>query len=123
MRRILVVDDEPSIREILDFSLAAEGFEVIQAPDGEDALLVAGALRPDLIILDVMMPRLDGIETCRQLKADSRTRDIPVILLTARVTPGDRRRGEEARADAYVTKPFSPRRLVETVRKFLSVCS
>ena len=99
MRQILVVDDERSVRNILDFSLDAEGYRVIQAEDGEEALKLAGENPPDLIIMDVMMPRLDGFETCRKLKADSRTRDIPVVLLTARSTRGDQKRGREVAAE------------------------
>jgi len=123
LRQILVVDDERSVRNILDFSLDAEGYRVIQAEDGEEALKLAGENPPDLIIMDVMMPRLDGFETCRKLKADSRTRDIPVVLLTARSTRGDQKRGREVAADAYVTKPFSPNSLMDIVHSFLGVAS
>lgn len=123
LHQILIVDDERSIRNILDFSLDAEGYRVFQAADGKEALEVAAAEMPDLIIMDVMMPELDGFESCRRLKADPRTRDIPVILLTARNTGDDRRLGRQARADAYLTKPFSPQKLLETVHSFLGVTS
>ncbi|MBK6898946.1 MAG: response regulator [bacterium] len=121
MRKILIVDDEPYILSILDFSLDAEGYTVLQAADGDAALSLAADQQPDLVILDVMMPRLDGFETCRRLKADLRTKDIPVVLLTARNSREDRTRGRDCGADGYITKPFSPQRLVDTVQTFLGV--
>ncbi|MFO7654603.1 MAG: response regulator [Candidatus Krumholzibacteriia bacterium] len=121
LRRILVVDDEHNIRNILDFSLDAEGFEVLAASSGAQALALAESELPDLIILDVMMPGdLDGFETCRRLKQDSRTADIPVVLLTARTGREDRERGKAAGADDYVNKPFSPQRVVDTVQALLT---
>ncbi len=123
MRKILIVDDEPYILNILDFSLDAEGYRVLQASDGEEAMRMAQEQTPDLVIMDVMMPRQDGFETCRRLKEDMRTSDIPVVLLTARNSREDRTRGEEVRADGYITKPFSPQRLLDTVQEFLGVTS
>ncbi len=123
MRKILIVDDEPYILNILDFSLDAEGYRVLQASDGEEALRMAQDQIPDLVIMDVMMPRQDGFETCRRLKEDLRTADIPVVLLTARNSREDRSKGEEVRADGYITKPFSPQRLLDTVQEFLGVIS
>lgn len=123
MRKILIVDDEPYILNILDFSLDAEGYRVLQASDGEEALRMAQDQIPDLVIMDVMMPRQDGFETCRRLKEDLRTADIPVVLLTARNSREDRNKGEEVRADGYITKPFSPQRLLDTVQEFLGVIS
>lgn len=121
MRKILIVDDEPYILNILDFSLDAEGYTVLQAPDGDEALRLAAAQHPDLIILDVMMPRLDGFETCRRLKADAGTKDIPVVMLTARNSRADRDKGDRAGADGYMTKPFSPQRLLDVVQEYLGV--
>lgn len=121
MRKILIVDDEPYILNILDFSLDAEGYSVLQAADGDEALRMAAEHSPDLIIMDVMMPRLDGFETCRRLKEDVGTRDIPVVLLTARNSPQDRVRGDEVKADGFMTKPFSPQRLLDTVQQYLGV--
>lgn len=121
MHRILVADDEHNIRHILDFSLNAEGFDVIAAQDGEEALKLAADEAPDLIILDVMMPGRGGIETCRRLKQDPRTAAIPVVLLTARSSAADREAGEAAGAAAYITKPFSPRKVVDTVHSLLGV--
>jgi len=119
LRRVLIADDETNIRNILDYTLHAEGFEVIPARDGEEAFALAQSLRPDVIILDVMMPGVDGIATCRRLKADRRTARIPVIMLTARTTRADRRAGGDAGADAYMTKPFSPARLIAAVQDLL----
>ena len=93
MQTVLIADDEHNIRHILDFSLHAEGFDVLSAHNGEDALAMAREHRPDLIILDVMMPGRGGIETCRALKEDIETAGIPVILLTARVGQADRQAG------------------------------
>ncbi|MEO5988518.1 MAG: response regulator [Candidatus Eisenbacteria bacterium] len=117
--KILVVDDEIYIVHILDFSLGMEGYEVLTALDGEQALEKARAEHPDLIVLDIMMPKLDGYETCKMLKADDRTKDIPVILLSAKGRNVDQKVGFEVGADDYITKPFSPRRLVERINAIL----
>lgn len=119
MRRILIADDEHNIRHILDFSLNVEGFDVIAAQDGEEALLLAASESPDLIIMDVMMPGCGGIEACRQLKQDPRTRAIPVVLLTARSSRDDREAGLAAGAVEYVTKPFSPQKVIDLVQSIL----
>jgi len=117
--RILVVDDEIYIVHILDFSLGMEGYEVLTALDGEQALEKARAEKPDLIVLDIMMPKLDGYETCRRLKADADTKDVPVILLSAKGRNVDQKVGFEVGADDYITKPFSPRKLVERINAIL----
>src|SRR6266436_3370560 len=109
--RILVVDDEIYIVHILDFSLGMEGYEVLTALDGERALEKARAEHPDLIVLDIMMPKLDGYGPCKMLKADASTKDIPVILLSAKGRNVDQKIGFEVGADDYITKPFSPRKL------------
>jgi two-component system alkaline phosphatase synthesis response regulator PhoP len=121
--RILVVDDEIYIVHILDFSLGMEGYEVITALDGEQALEKARAEKPDLIVLDIMMPKLDGYETCKILKADAETKDIPVILLSAKGRNVDQKIGFEVGADDYITKPFSPRKLVERINAILGQSS
>ena len=117
--KILVVDDEIYIVHILDFSLGMEGYEVITALDGEQALEKARSEKPDLIVLDIMMPKLDGYETCKILKGDPATRDIPVILLSAKGRNIDQKIGFEVGADDYITKPFSPRKLVERINGIL----
>jgi len=117
--RILVVDDEIYIVHILDFSLGMEGYEVVTALDGEQALERVAEQKPDLIVLDIMMPKLDGYETCKVLKSREETRDIPVILLSAKGRNVDQKTGFEVGADDYITKPFSPRKLVERINAIL----
>lgn len=121
MKKILIVDDEPSILNILDFSLGSEGYDVIQAADGLQAYEYALEYQPDLIVMDVMMPNLDGFNACEKLKKDIRTSAIPVILLTARSDAEDRQKGESVGADGYLTKPFSPQRLIDAVDSFIGV--
>lgn len=121
MSKILVCDDEPSILNILEFSLVSEGYQVVAAADGDRALALAASEDPDLVILDVMMPRRTGIEVCRLLKQGRETAHIPVILLTARGRREDREAGQQAGADSYITKPFSPQRLLEKVQAMLGV--
>ena len=120
-KKILVVDDEVYILHILDFSLGAEGYEVLTAADGDEAIRMARTEKPDLIVLDIMMPKVDGFEACRRLKADTETSAIPVILLTAKGREVDRQMGMEVGADDYIVKPFSPTRLIEKIGSYLSV--
>jgi two-component system alkaline phosphatase synthesis response regulator PhoP len=117
--RILVVDDEVYIVHILDFSLGMEGYEVVTALDGEQALEKVAQQKPDLIVLDIMMPKLDGYETCKALKSRDETKHIPVILLSAKGRNVDQKTGFEVGADDYITKPFSPRKLVERINAIL----
>jgi phosphate regulon transcriptional regulator PhoB len=113
---ILVVDDEPAIQELVRFTLEREGFTVALAADGWEGLNQARALKPDLVVLDLMLPGLDGMELCRALRAEM---DVPVLMLTARKEESDRVAGLELGADDYVTKPFSPRELAARVRAIL----
>jgi DNA-binding response OmpR family regulator len=113
---ILVVDDEPAITELLEFNLARDGYRVVVAHDGYTALDLARSLRPDLIILDLMLPGVDGLEVCRALRREG---DVPIIMLTALVEEIDRVVGLELGADDYVTKPFSVRELTARVRAVL----
>ena len=117
--RILVVDDEIYIVHILDFSLGMEGYEVITALDGEQALEKLKTEKPDLIVLDIMMPKLDGYEVCKSIKSSPETRHIPVILLSAKGRNVDQKMGFDVGADDYITKPFSPRKLVERINQLL----
>ena len=117
--KVLVVDDEEYIQHILNFSFGAEGYEVITAADGEEAVTMARSEKPDIIVLDIMMPKMDGYEACKQIKTDPQTQNIPVILLTAKGREVDRKLGAEAGADDYVVKPFSPGRLIERVEGFI----
>ena len=115
-QRVLVVDDESKIREILRHYLEDDGYEVAEAADGDAALRVARDVAPDLVVLDVMMPGIDGIEVLRVLRSES---DVPVILLTARTEEVDKLVGLSVGADDYVTKPFSPREVVARVKTVL----
>ena len=118
---VLVADDDPDILALVRFRLERDGYEVLSAPDGETALDLALARTPDLAVLDVMMPRLDGYELTRRLREHGPTTGIPIILLTARVQEPDLERGFEAGADGYVTKPFSPQALGERVQAALGL--
>jgi two-component system alkaline phosphatase synthesis response regulator PhoP len=113
--KVLVVDDEEYIQHILNFSFGAEGYDVVTASDGEEGLSKARNEKPDVIVMDIMMPKMDGYEACKKIKADPSTKNIPVILLTAKGRDADRKLGSEAGADDYVVKPFSPGRLIERV--------
>ena len=117
--RILVVDDEPDAVELVAFNLKGAGHEVTTAVDGEEALKKARDLLPDLIVLDLMIPAVDGLEVCKILRRDVRTATIPILMLTAKAAEMDRVLGLELGADDYVTKPFSPRELVLRVKRLL----
>jgi two-component system alkaline phosphatase synthesis response regulator PhoP len=114
--RVLVVEDERDVAELIRYNLSKEGYDVILAPTGADALQQAREVQPDLVLLDIMVPHLNGWEVCRRLKHDADTRNIPVIMVTGRVEEGDKVLGFEMGADDYVTKPFSPRELVARIR-------
>src|SRR5262245_10276120 len=114
--RVLVVEDEEDVAELLRYNLKKEGYEVTAAPNGADAVKLARDLLPDVVLLDIMVPQLNGWEVCRRLKNDEETRAIPIIMVTGRVEEGDKVLGFELGADDYVTKPFSPRELVARVR-------
>jgi two-component system alkaline phosphatase synthesis response regulator PhoP len=118
-KSILVVDDEEDILELLRFNLSREGYQVSCSPAGEDALSRIRSHIPDLIVLDLMLPGVDGLEVTRHLKGDSKTKDIPIVMLTAKGEEADIVTGLELGADDYITKPFSPRILVARVRAAL----
>lgn len=115
-KNILVVEDEKDIIEVLRYYLEKDNYRVHVAQDGFMALELAGKIVPNLILLDLMLPKLDGIETCRRLKTDERLRDIPVIMVTAKAEEADKIRGLEIGADDYVTKPFSAKELMARVK-------
>ena len=116
---VLIADDDASIRRLMQAILEAEGFRLLQAADGLEALELARANVPDLVVLDVMMPEVDGFEVCRTLRADPRTRGTSVIMLTAKAMSADVLVGLSAGADDYVVKPFHPVELVARVRSTL----
>ena len=116
---VLVVDDEPAIREMIAFALQRQGFIVSLASDAHEALLSINSNRPDIILLDWMMPGVTGLELTRRLRRDSLTQDIPIIMLTAKVSEDDKIAGLEAGTDDYVIKPFSPRELLARIKAVL----
>ncbi|WP_422444252.1 response regulator [Thermoanaerobacterium sp. DL9XJH110] len=117
--KILIVDDEPHILELVRYNLEASGFKVIEAMDGKTAIELTESQRPDLILLDLMLPGVDGLEVCRILRRQSSTRDIPIIMLTAKGEEIDKVLGLEIGADDYITKPFSPRELTARIKAVL----
>lgn len=119
-KKILIVDDEPDIVETLDFLIQSEGYESITAMDGEDALKKAKEESPDIIILDVMLPKINGYKVCRLLKFDNKYKHIPILMVTARSQQEDKAIGEETGADDYITKPFDINNLLEKISFYLN---
>ena len=117
--RILIVDDEPFIVETLRFALEKAGYGCLVAYDGEEAMSIARSERPDLILLDIMLPKLNGFQICRLLKSDEAYRAIPIIMLTARTQARDRLLGKEIGADEYITKPFELPDLLRVIARYL----
>lgn len=117
--KILLVDDEPSIVFVLSERLKFNGYDVITAENGEDGLNKAKSEKPDLILLDVMMPNMNGYQVCRLLKFDNEYKHIPIIMLTARSQDADRKTAQDTGANAYLTKPVDSKELIETIQKFL----
>ncbi|MEZ5670638.1 MAG: phosphate regulon transcriptional regulator PhoB [Alphaproteobacteria bacterium] len=116
---ILIAEDEPSIVEMVKYNLEHEGFRTATALDGDEALIAVAEHKPDLVLLDWMLPHVSGLEICRQLRRGNATRDLPIIMLTARGEEPDRVRGLESGADDYVVKPFSPGELMARIRALL----
>ena len=119
--KILVVDDEPRVREMIEFRLNMCGYEVIQASNGNEALACAAEHKPDLVLLDIMMDEPDGFKVCKRLKSDEATKDIPVVMLTAKAEAKDVMRAYESGAVDYIVKPYDPVVLRQKVEKNLSV--
>jgi CheY-like chemotaxis protein len=119
MARLLVVDDEEDVRTLVELTVGGGGREVLTAVNGEEAVRLARLSHPDLILMDFLMPLMDGADACRAIKSDSETQRIPVVILTAVNREQDRERAMGAGADAYLVKPFSPLQLVSIVNRFL----
>ncbi len=117
---VLVVDDDPVIQRLLRVNFEMEGYEVIVASDGLDGLERARADHPDIVVLDIMMPRMSGLDVAKALKADPDTASIPVLLLSAKAQEADLRAGDESGADGYLTKPFDPLQLLQRVEELLA---
>jgi DNA-binding response OmpR family regulator len=119
MPRILIVDDEPNIVLALEMLMKREGYEIQTVGDGEKAVEAAGSFRPDLILLDVMMPRMDGYEVCQRIRSDDSLKGISIVMLTAKGREVEREKGLALGADLYITKPFSTREVVRKVKELL----
>lgn len=119
MRRVLAVDDEPHILKLVSFSLASHGFDVVQASDGLSAVEVAEREQPDIILMDVMMPLLNGYEACERIKRNPKTAHIPIVMLSAKSQASEQAEGLERGALCYITKPFTPKELVQRVNELL----
>jgi two-component system cell cycle response regulator DivK len=118
-KRILVVEDQEDNRQILRDLLASAGYEMTEAGDGEAALVAVKAQRPDLILMDIQLPLMDGYEATRRIKADPDSKSIPIIVVTSYALSGDEGKARAAGCDAYVTKPYSPRQLLAKIREYL----
>jgi DNA-binding response OmpR family regulator len=120
MHRVLIVDDEPNIVLALELLMKREGYEVLTVDDGQKAFDAAREFRPDLILLDIMMPKMDGYEVCQRIRADAALRDISIIMLTAKDRGVEREKGLALGADYYITKPFSTREVIMKVKEILA---
>ncbi len=118
-KRLLIVDDEKDLVETVAFRLKALGYEVIAAYDGQQGLDMARKENPDLIILDLMLPKIDGYKVCRMLKFDEKFKKIPIIMFSARAQENDKKMGMEVGADAYITKPFEPSALLAKIQELI----
>ena len=119
-KKILVVDDEIAMTKVVEIRLRAAGYDVVLAHDGQEGLEKAKTENPDLMILDLMLPKVDGFKVCGLLKSDARYKKIPIIIYTARVQDSDQQLGKEVGADAYITKPFDPQVLLGKVKELLA---
>lgn len=120
MHRILIVDDEPNIVFALDLLMKKEGFEVHTADDGEKAFQAVSEFRPDLVLLDIMMPKMDGYEVCQRIRSDASLKDVRIIMLTAKGREVEKEKGLALGVDSYITKPFSTREVVLKVKELLT---
>lgn len=119
-KKILIVEDEESLLKLESILLTSRGYEVKGVADGQAALDVVVTMKPDLVLLDIMLPEIDGFEVCRQIKTNEATKHIPVIMLTAKKSREDMARGEQVGADWYITKPFKSAMVIETIQRFIS---
>jgi twitching motility two-component system response regulator PilG len=120
-KKILIVEDEFNLLKFQSILLASRGYEVKAVMDGQAALNAVATMKPDLLLLDIMLPEINGLEVCRQVKANEVTRHIPVVMLTAKKSTEDLIRGEQVGADAYITKPFKSAMVLETIQRFLII--
>jgi DNA-binding response OmpR family regulator len=118
-KKILVVEDEESLLKLESILLTSKGYQVHGVTDGQAAVDAIERIKPDLVLLDIMLPEIDGFEVCRRIKQNDATRKIPVIMLTAKKSREDMARGEQAGADWYITKPFKSAMVIETIQRFI----
>ncbi|MBN1594434.1 response regulator [candidate division FCPU426 bacterium] len=118
--KILIVEDEPEIMELIELTLASDEYELLQAIDGEQGLTLGTTTNPDLILLDIMLPKIDGYEICRRLKGDKKTSGIPVVMLTAFGQKREIEEGFKVKADDYIVKPFEPAKLRQRIKKYFT---
>jgi len=119
-KRILIVEDEPSLLKLESILLASRGYEVTGVGDGQAALDAVATMKPDMVLLDIMLPKIDGFEVCRQIKANEATRHILVLMLTAKKTEKDFAQGEQVGADGYIAKPFKSAAVIESIQRLFS---
>lgn len=119
-KKILIVEDEESLLKLESILLTSKGYRVEGVADGKAALEAVKVVKPDLVLLDIMLPEIDGFEVCRRIKEDVETQHIPVIMLTAKKSREDMARGEQVGADWYITKPFKSAMVIETIQRFIS---
>ena len=119
MSKLLVIDDEEGIRRMLTLSLSTDGYEVLTADNGNDALAKARSVIPDLILLDLMLPQIDGLKICRMLKFDEKYKNIPIVMFTAKGEESDQQLGYEVGADAYIPKSIGPVKLLEKIKELI----
>ena len=120
-KKILIVEDEESLLKLESILLTSKGYDVHGVGDGQAALDVIGTVKPDLVLLDIMLPEIDGFEVCRRIKSDEATKHIPVVMLTAKKSREDMAKGEQVGADWYITKPFKSAMVIEGVRRMFAV--
>jgi DNA-binding response OmpR family regulator len=118
--KVLIVDDEPDILEFLHYNLSRNGFDTVQASNGREAIRLADQEVPDLILLDIMMPKMDGYEVCQKIRSDALLKDVSIVMLTAKGREVEREKGLALGADHYITKPFSTRQVVMKVKEILA---
>jgi twitching motility two-component system response regulator PilG len=119
-KKVLIVEDEESLLKLESILLTSKGYDVTGVPDGQSALDLIETMKPDLVLLDIMLPEIDGFEVCRRIKSNEATKHIPVIMLTAKKSREDMARGEQVGADWYITKPFKSAMVIETIQRFIS---
>ena len=119
-KKILIVEDEESLLKLESILLTSKGYDVRGVANGQEALDAIAEEKPDLVLLDIMLPEIDGFEVCQRIKDDPATRDVPVIMLTAKKSREDMARGEKVGADWYITKPFKSAMVIETIQRFLA---